>query len=61
MVNKDSGAEKAGEAGETEGCRGECASNIDRRHIINLDEDLPDRVWDNLIAVEICERRSLPI
>ena len=26
MVKYDSGAEKAGEAGETDGCRGECAS-----------------------------------
>ena len=29
MVKSYSGAEKAGEAGETDGCRGECASNRD--------------------------------
>ena len=32
----DSGAEKAGEAGETDGCRGECASNRDRGTIAVL-------------------------
>ena len=37
MVNYDSGAEKAGEAGETDGCRGECVSNRDRGRSLYLD------------------------
>ena len=37
MVKSDSGVEKAREAGETDGCRGECASNRDPRRSLYLD------------------------
>ena len=37
MVKQDSGAEKAREAGETNGCRGECASNRDSGRLLYLD------------------------